>query len=247
MKARTRSGIFDISNAAALNIKSSIMKDFYAPDCRGLYSQANDIKIYIESTTTTCKSTFNELDIKPFYNMEVANYTTTTSFQIINAVNISNYYNTFTKCGIASTGGVFYITNSPFYDYGSKYLYNAGAAGGVIKCTKCQMNMTYSKFTYNYAHRGGVLSIDSNATMSARLSKFLNNIAYSSGGVMYVSTESYFNITSSVFEENFANLTSTIEILGSSSTKNCTLIGCRFALNTAIKNTASFMYSKVYV
>jgi hypothetical protein len=46
--------------------------------------------------------------------------------------------------------------------------------------------------------------------------KFSNNIAYASAGVMYVSTESYFDIDTCEFTENRANETSAIEVLGSS-------------------------------
>lgn len=73
------------------------------------------------------------------------------------------------------------------------------------------------------------------------------NKAYASSGVLYVSTQSYFEIYTSDFSQNTANLTSTIDILGSSDTNNNTISGCTFESNTAIKNTLSFMYASTIV
>ena len=60
---------------------------------------------------------------------------------------------------------------------------------------------------------------------------------------MYVSTNSHFSIYDTEFSYNKANLTSTIEVLGSSTTNNNTITGSTFNYNSAIKNTLSLMYS----
>ena len=65
--------------------------------------------------------------------------------------------------------------------------------------------------------------------------------------MLYVSTSSYFDIVVSEFTYNYANETSTIYILGSSSTHNITINGCTFEYNTAIKNTLSFMYAQAFL
>ena len=77
--------------------------------------------------------------------------------------------------------------------------------------------------------------------------KFTLNVGYLQAGVLYVSTSSYFDLVVSEFSYNQANETSTIYILGSSSTKNVTIDGCTFEYNTAIKNTLSFMYAQALV
>ena len=52
---------------------------------------------------------------------------------------------------------------------------------------------------------------------------------------------------SSDFSYNTANETSTIDILGSSTTNNVTIDGCTFEYNSASKNTISFMYANAIV
>ena len=57
---------------------------------------------------------------------------------------------------------------------------------------------------------------------------------------MYVSTSSYFTIINSDFQYNTANETSTIEVLGSSTTINNTITGSTFNKNSAINFNSGY-------
>lgn len=83
--------------------------------------------------------------------------------------------------------------------------------------------------------------------MKAYITNFQYNKAYSSAGVIFVSTEAYFEIDDSNFLENQAIYASTIEVLGSSSSNNITISGSTFEKNSANKNTISLMYSYVII
>lgn len=93
----------------------------------------------------------------------------------------------------------------------------------------------------------GAIAIESYGYMYASTITFTSNTGYYSSGVMYVSTNSYFDMKNSDFKTNKANLTSTIEVLGSSKNYNITISGCTFDSNIAIKNTISLMYSYAIV
>lgn len=62
-----------------------------------------------------------------------------------------------------------------------------------------------------------------------------------------MATESYFDAISCEFSENYANDTSTIDVLGSSITNNITITGCSFEKNQALKNTISLMRANVVI
>ena len=64
---------------------------------------------------------------------------------------------------------------------------------------------------------------------------------------MHVSTSSYFSILNSEFTYNTANQTSTIEVIGSSTTVNNTISGSIFSYNSAIQNTISLLYSDTII
>ena len=56
---------------------------------------------------------------------------------------------------------------------------------------------------------------------------------------MFVTTQSTFNIISTLFFGNYANVSSTIDVLGSSSTLINYITTCTFQENSAVKNTVS--------
>lgn len=99
----------------------------------------------------------------------------------------------------------------------------------------------------NYGTVGGVISLQSHAVGTFKTCDFENNIGFYSGGVIYVTTESYFTAISCEFIKNYANETSTIDVLGGSNTKNITIESCNFESNSAIKNTLSFMHALVKI
>jgi hypothetical protein len=55
------------------------------------------------------------------------------------------------------------------------------------------MNLYKTEFHDNIAYRGGAIAIDTSSYLYAKQVVFDSNIAYLSGGVMYVSTQSYFD------------------------------------------------------
>lgn len=65
--------------------------------------------------------------------------------------------------------------------------------------------------------------------------------------MLYITTNSFFDAVSCEFTYNYANQTSTIEVLRSSTLQNNTIKTCNFDRNTAVKNTLSLMYSKVVI
>jgi len=81
------------------------------------------------------------------------------------------------------------------------------------------MTIGTAEFHDNYAHRGGVIVLSQGASMDVTGCSFEKNIAAYSGGVIFVNTESYFTISSSAFLSNYANSSSVIDVLGSSSTE----------------------------
>lgn len=76
---------------------------------------------------------------------------------------------------------------------------------------------------------------------------FSSNTGYASAGVLYVSTDSYFDAESCTFSSNYANETSVIQVLGSSTTYNNTINYCTFDSNSALKNTISLMYANTNI
>lgn len=178
-------------------------------------------------------------------NKQISTSTTTTAFFITGAINVTLSSSYFRYCGVASLAGVFSLTSSSLYDSGSTFEFNAGAQGGAISSTNSKMSLYKTIFSTNLAHRGGCITLDTKSYMLANQVKFDSNIGYLSGGVMYVSTESYFAAVDCSFTNNYANETSTIEVLGSSSTNNITISSCNFEKNSASKNTISLMYSNV--
>jgi len=106
------------------------------------------------------------------------------------------------------------------------------------------MEIQNSKFYSNYAHRGGVIVLSQGSNMLVIGSEFSKNTATYSGGVVFVNTESYFEIESTAFLSNYANSSSVIEVLGSSATEELTLHQCRFERNEAFESSISFMYAR---
>jgi len=76
---------------------------------------------------------------------------------------------------------------------------------------------------------------------------FYNNLAYISAGILYVTTESYFNLNGTIFSENEAGEISTIDVKKSSFAHNNTINECDFTYNKAVRNTISLMYSNTII
>jgi hypothetical protein len=99
----------------------------------------------------------------------------------------------------------------------------------------------------NLAKRGGVIKLEASGNLTSMYCGFFFNQGVEIGGVVFVTTQSLFNIMDSSFMSNFANLSSCIDVLGSSSYLPNRISRCQFQNNTAIKNTASFKESKVII
>jgi hypothetical protein len=69
----------------------------------------------------------------------------------------------------------------------------------------------------NLAKRGGVIKLEASGNLTSMFCGFYFNQGVEIGGVVFVTTQSLFNIMDSSFMSNFANLSSCIDVLGSSS------------------------------
>ena len=96
----------------------------------------------------------------------------TTAFRIIDAANISSSMSRFSQCGVSSQGGVFYITNSLFYDYKSSFTYNYGIYGGVINAENSQIYLYQSTVKLNYAYKAGFAFLSSLSYLYANYIQF---------------------------------------------------------------------------
>ena len=80
------------------------------------------------------------------------------------------------------------MKETTLFDSSSVFTNNFAFSGGAISCEQCELYLNGSLFSYNYGYQGGVISIEAVSFMSAYQVHFLQNNAYSTGGVMIVQT-----------------------------------------------------------
>jgi hypothetical protein len=131
-------------------------------------------------------------------------------------------------------------------DSKSRYENNNGVLGGAISASNTTLNFSESIFQYNSGNRGGVMHLESNTTLNAFKCTFAYNGAYLQGGVIFIATDSYFYIDSTEMSQNWANDSSVLFALGTSTKKNLTLTQSTIISNTAVQNAISLTYVKAY-
>jgi len=85
----------------------------------------------------------------------------------------------------------------------------------------------------NMAKRGGVVKLEAQGNFTSIFSAYQFNLAQDIGGVIFVTTQSVFNMIDSTFDSNEANTSSTIDVLGASSYLVNRISGSKFVNNTA--------------
>jgi hypothetical protein len=68
----------------------------------------------------------------------------------------------------------------------------------------------------NIANEGGVLYVESDSNATSKYDKYTKNTALTTGGVMFITTKSFFIIFSSKFQLNYGYTDSTISALKTS-------------------------------
>ena len=134
-----------------------------------------------------------------------------------------------------------------FTDFKSRYSDNSAIEGGIISCSGCNITLVKSVFSNNQAVRGGVIKLEASANFTVYQVQFSKNSARELGGVMFATTQSLFNIKNSDFIKNFADVSSTIDALGVSSTGLNIIELCTFESNYANKNTISLNKARALI
>jgi len=238
-------GVISMTDADILKIENSLIEDTYSTTSTILYSTAQTVEIEFSYNIFICENSFSadKAYTKDYLDQDEPTTTSSNGCQIENAVKVTSTENSYSQCGIGTRGGMFRLVSTEFHEYKSKYTNIAASRGGVINCQDCEMYLVSAEFVKNYAHRGGVIVLSQGAHMEVAGCTFEENIAAYSGGVIFVNTESYFDIRSSAFLSNYANSSSVIDVLGSSSTNQLEIYQCRFERNEAIESTISFMFA----
>ncbi|CDW79084.1 UNKNOWN [Stylonychia lemnae] len=81
---------------------------------------------------------------------------------------------------------------------------NSAVFGGVFHLTQSGVYLSETKFKDNKANRGGCIDIGYHSYISMNKVSFQNNLAYSSAGVIYIQSRSYFQAINSDFTNNKA-------------------------------------------
>jgi hypothetical protein len=115
-------------------------------------------------------------------------------------------------------GGLFRLEGKVnFNDYKSEFEENSAVEGGVFSCSQCNITLDNTVMKNNLAKRGGVVKLEATGNFTSMDCGFYSNQAVEIGGVVFVTTQSLFNIMDSFFFSNLANVSSAIDVLGSSS------------------------------
>lgn len=234
-----------MTDADQLVVTNSLIQDTDAETSTILYSTAQTVEITFTYNTFICDNSFSGESAysSDFLDQDEPVTTSSNGMQIENAVKVTSLENSYSQCGIGTRGGMFRLVSTEFYETKSEYFNIAASRGGVLNCQDCYMNLVSAEFYENYAHRGGVIVLSQGANMEVAGCSFQKNTASYSGGVIFVNTESYFSIRSSAFLSNYANSSSVIDVLGSSSTEQLSIYQSRFERNEAIESTISFMFA----
>ncbi|CDW75587.1 UNKNOWN [Stylonychia lemnae] len=245
--ATSKGGIIHIADALSFTIQQSNLSNFESPEGAAIFSQSPNVQINLYNNLMMCNPDYLPILIQEYLNLTDPLYQLQSNILIKNAKLIDSRQNLFKHCFITNFGGVFTLLNTNFQDSKSKYYLNAGAQGGVFYLQQANASIQFAEFDRNIGNIGGVIQMNQNSYLSVSSSYFTNNQAYYSAGVIYVTTESHFDINGTIFNKNQASEVSTINVLKSSLSMNNTLIKCEFTQNKAIKNTLTLMYSKTQI
>ena len=212
-----------------------------------MYSISQTLTFILASNTVVCNSSLVMDDVVALLNSNTPGSMYQSTIYVSQGISVQSKSNSFSYCGATASGGVFTLSQTEMTDLDSIYQYCSGALGGVINCQEVNLTIAKSSFLHNSGSIGGVLSLQQYSAGFFDGVTFNSNEGYASAGVMYISTESYFTATNCDFKYNTANETSTIQVLGSSSTNNITLNYCTFQNNSATMNSISLMYSNVVI
>mmetsp|Transcript_9840 Transcript_9840/g.9689 ORF Transcript_9840/g.9689 Transcript_9840/m.9689 type:complete len:296 (+) Transcript_9840:274-1161(+) len=209
-------GIFYIADCGTLRLMEEEFQGNNGEFGRIVYSIAAGLAFSISDTLVEWED-FNYT----LYEEYIANNTQNSSSSFYftgSGTTIESIKNTFTNNNLAKKGGVFYLNNVNFTDYGSKFFNNSALLGGAITCQECVIDLDGSIFELNYGKYGGALYLESEAKLTMHDAEFRYNNAYSSGGCVFITTRSHFYIYDSIFEYNTADSESAISALMTSDT-----------------------------
>jgi predicted outer membrane repeat protein len=236
-------GVAFVENAFRFDVIDSELSDFKANKSSLMYSSSEAYTLAITRSLITCEKPYKTDDrtatlqnniIPPFNSTNTIYLTGTALTQVIITES------TFKQCGINEDGGVFRLEGKVnFTDSKSTYSDNSAIEGAIISCSGCNVTMVKSTISNNQAIRGGVIKLEALANFTAYQVYFVQNSARELGGVIFATTQSLFNIKNSEFLKNFADVSSTIDALGVSSTGTNYIELCNFEQNRANKNTIS--------
>eukprot|EP00347_Sterkiella_histriomuscorum_P017660 403348489 len=211
-------GVFSILNAYYIDIRNNQFTQIGGTG-QGtlLFAQSLGIEnITLINNTVQCTDTYNQSVVTQIIKNDTK-YLYDNTIYIGEVQKVLSKYNTFTQCVYNNEGGVFYLDKTNFTDIGSKFTYNSAFYGGVIKCSQCNLDLTDSIFENNIAYDGGVIILDNSATMTAEYIEMSYNLVINQAGCILARTNSYFSIINSMFNQNIANVSSSVvQALGTS-------------------------------
>ena len=186
----------------------------------------------------------NFMDIgSMYYGNEARNEVTGYSFNIT-IVNCSFKSNiALREGGILHTISHSVITDSKvasMFTYNCTFFNNSANEGGVAYLRSITFMDVGSEYTGNKARNGGVFTLN-DGIIKASTSRFVNNTAIESGGVLYTPSYDYehvFNLENCFFINNSANSGGAIAVLYNASV---TVITSTFIQNNAIRGGAIYL------
>ncbi|CDW87526.1 UNKNOWN [Stylonychia lemnae] len=245
--AALRGGIINSIKAKSISILNSTLTNFQSIDGAGIYSISEDVTIHISKSFVECNQLFDFTTVSKYLNAQEYTFTLQSNFFVLRAKQVISETNKFQSCAVCNLGGVFTLQQTVFNDTKSRFIQNAGASGGVFLITQSNVSLIGSYVESNYAYEGGAMSAYQDSFIYMHSCQFTSNTAYSSGGVMYVNTESFFWTINSLFQKNYAPESSVILVLGGSMVQNNTIINSNIINNNASTNTLSLMYGNLII
>jgi len=170
-------------------------KDFSASTAGSfLYSEATNIDISIYNSIFECDSSQTATGLETTVDTDLftddpEEASRAGAFWIEDpdksAVVVTSSDNQYRYCSIATTGGVYSLTDvEAFNEDRSTYEYNAAITGGAIKCDGCTMTIDDATFTYNYANQGGTFLFDNDAAAVIDSTIITESYTYGDGGAI---------------------------------------------------------------
>ena len=156
IQAGEKGGLLSVAQGSLVSVSNMQLTDVFSKDGSIMYSTSATVSLSLSSAVVTCNSSYLATDALAM--ITAARSLTTTAFYLSNTPTVSISSSTFTQCGFASLGGVFYLVSvAAFTDKSSTYKLNAALNAGVIACSGCYMQVTNSKFISNRANVAGVV------------------------------------------------------------------------------------------